>query len=85
MPLTIKDLETDRLARRLASLTGESLTETVANSLRERLEKIQRDQSVEARKAAVRRIANRFRQQGHSGLTSLDHGDLLYDEHGLPR
>jgi antitoxin VapB len=38
MALTIKDDETERLARELAALTGESLTEAVTTALRERLE-----------------------------------------------
>jgi antitoxin VapB len=37
MPLTIKHPEANRLARELAALTGESLTEAVVNALRERL------------------------------------------------
>ncbi|MCB9530155.1 MAG: type II toxin-antitoxin system VapB family antitoxin, partial [Myxococcales bacterium] len=37
MALSIKNDEADRLARELAALTGESLTEAVVVSLRERL------------------------------------------------
>jgi antitoxin VapB len=37
MALSIKHPDADRLARELAELTGESLTETVVRSLRERL------------------------------------------------
>ena len=40
MPLNIKEPETDRLARELASTTGESLTAAVAMALRERLERV---------------------------------------------
>ncbi|MCA9779667.1 MAG: type II toxin-antitoxin system VapB family antitoxin [Candidatus Eremiobacteraeota bacterium] len=42
MALSIKDDEADRLARELASRTGESLTQAVVVSLRERLERVQR-------------------------------------------
>ena len=42
MGLSIKDREADRLARRLAALTGESLTEAVKAALRARLEREQR-------------------------------------------
>jgi antitoxin VapB len=41
MALNIKTLEADRLARCLSKLTGESLTEAVTRSLRERLEREQ--------------------------------------------
>jgi antitoxin VapB len=39
MPLSLKDPETDRLAREVARLTGESLTEAVRKALAERLER----------------------------------------------
>jgi antitoxin VapB len=42
MVFRIKDKETDRLARELAELTGESLTMTVKTALRERLERVRR-------------------------------------------
>ena len=37
MALSLKDPETDRLARQVARLTGESLTETVRDALRSKL------------------------------------------------
>lgn len=39
MALSLKDPETDRLAREVARLTGESLTEAVRDALAERLER----------------------------------------------
>ena len=42
MVLSIKDPEADRLARNLAVLTGESLTDAVRAALRERLAREQR-------------------------------------------
>src|SRR5438445_5662798 len=39
MALSLKDAETDRLAREVARLTGESLTEAVRTALAERLER----------------------------------------------
>ena len=42
MALSLKDAETDRLARELAKLTGESLTEAVRTALAERLERERR-------------------------------------------
>ncbi len=39
MALSLKDKETDRLAREVAALTGESLTEAVRTALAERLER----------------------------------------------
>ena len=39
MALSLKDKETDRLAREVASLTGETLTDAVRQALTERLER----------------------------------------------
>ena len=41
MALSIKTEDADRLARELAALTHESLTEAVTTALRERLERVQ--------------------------------------------
>lgn len=40
MVLSIKDSETDSLVRQLAALTGESITEAVFQSVKERLERL---------------------------------------------
>ena len=40
MPLNIKDAETHALAKRIAHLTGESLTRTVKHALEARLEQL---------------------------------------------
>ena len=39
MAISIKDPETDRLARALAAATGESLTEAIRRALQDRLER----------------------------------------------
>lgn len=46
MALSLKDKETDRLARELAALTGETLTDTIREALVERLarERLRRGQ-----------------------------------------
>lgn len=85
MALSIKDQETDQLARQLAETTGESLTEAVKTAVRERLER-ERRSSVESGLAGRlveigRRCAAEMREPFHSS----DHGELLYDEQGLPR
>jgi antitoxin VapB len=41
MAISLKDPETDRLARAVAALTGETLTAAVRNALAERLEREQ--------------------------------------------
>jgi antitoxin VapB len=85
MALSIRDPETDRLARELAALTGESMTKAIRVSLEERLarETRQREAEIERRRAAINAIVERF-----SRLPVLDDRSedeiLGYDEHGLP-
>lgn len=83
MALNIKDPETDRLARELSRLTGESLTVAVATAVRERLDRVRgrphgRDLAAELDAIALRCAA----------LPVLDERSeeeiLGYDAHGLP-
>jgi len=59
MAISIKDPETDRLARALAAATGETITDAIRNALRDRLE---REQNRAAPSVAVhvRRIQERI-------------------------
>jgi antitoxin VapB len=81
--LNIKDPETDRLARQLAALTGESLTKAVRNALEERLEREERLRgrpSVEHLMAIARRCAAR------PVIDPRSPDEIIgYDERGLPR
>ncbi len=84
MALSLKDKETDSLARQVASLTGETLTEAIRTSLLERLryEQLKRGEGPELAKALAE-IADRC-----AALPVLDpRGDdeiLGYDENGIP-
>ena len=85
MGLNIKNDETCRLARELAQLTGESMTGAITVALRERLEREERTRSVEARLKAMRSISKRCAARLRPGPSAVEHGDLLYDERGLPK
>jgi antitoxin VapB len=82
MAISIKDPETDRLARALAATTGESLTDAIRIALRDRLER----ESHRARRgigAEVRRIQERVARLPVLDARSPD--DIVgYDEHGAP-
>lgn len=84
MALSLKDKETDSLARQVASLTGETLTEAIRTSLRERLrhEQLKRGEGPELAKA-LDEIAKRC-----AALPVLDYRSndeiLGYDENGIP-
>jgi len=84
MSLNIKDEETHRLVRELAHLTGESQTTAVMNAVRERLDRLRAvgrpslaDRLLAIGKSTAPRLREPFR--------SSEHGELLYDERGLPR
>lgn len=84
MSLNIKNEETWKLAQELAALTGESMTQAVTVSVRERLERTRRRHG--------RRLAERLLEIGADcaqrlpeAVRRVDHGKLLYDEKGLPR
>ena len=85
MSLNIKNEETCRLAGELASLTGETMTGAITVALKERLEREQRERSVEARLRRMRAISERCAKLLRGGGPPVDHGDLLYDERGLPK
>lgn len=84
MALSIKDPETDRLARALAEATGESLTEAIRRALEERLARETRRHPHYQLETAVRRVQERL-----ASLPVLDAREadelLGYDEHGVPR
>jgi antitoxin VapB len=83
MAISIKDPETDRLARALAQATGESLTEAIRRSLEERLER-QSHRSRRGIGAEVRRIQERLARLVVRDPRPADE-IVGYDAHGVPR
>ena len=84
MSLNIKNEETHRLAQELAKLTGESMTAAVTEAVRERLERLRQNR----RKNIAERLMKIAKECGplwKEPFRSMDHGDLLYDEKGLPK
>lgn len=83
MALSIKDPETERMARALAERTGETITVATRRALEERLRRVNSD----ARKAALLEDMAASRRRW-SALPVLDHRSadeiLGYDENGLP-
>ena len=82
MSLNIKDPEAHRLAQAISRATGESMTRAVTEALRERLAKIERRKA----KASVEELlAIAGRAATHVKRPYISHGELLYDENGLPK
>lgn len=85
MALSIRDPETDRLARELAALTGETMTQAIRTAIAERLERERgaRRAEIERKKRGIEEIQRRV-----LALPVLDERSddeiLGYDEDGLP-
>jgi antitoxin VapB len=84
MALSIKSAEADRLARKLAATTGESITVAVTVAMRERLAREERKRDdPEARMAEVRAIIDHYASLPI--LDSRSEDEILgYDENGIP-
>ena len=86
MSLNVKNPEAHALAARLAQKTGETLTEAVTAALRERLARLERKPDFdEALYQHLKAIAADARKHMKEPWLSMEHGDLLYDERGLPK
>ena len=82
--LNVKNEETHKLVRQLSQLTGESMTAAVDKAVRERLERLRNGKGkgmAERLLEIGRDCASRLKEP----YLSIDHGDLLYDEKGLPK
>ena len=84
MGLNIKNAETHRMAEELARRTGESMTTAVTKAVRERLDRVRReegqhlaDRLLAIGKDCASRLKGPFR--------SAPHDSLFYDDRGLPR
>ncbi|HEX3885507.1 MAG TPA: type II toxin-antitoxin system VapB family antitoxin [Stellaceae bacterium] len=84
MTLNIKSDEAHRLARKLADATGESKTAAVTEAMRERLARLKRG-SRESRVGRILAIGRGCAAHLGEETRTLDHGEFLYNEQGLPR
>ena len=85
MGLNIKNDETCQLAGELARLTGDTMTGAITVALRERLERERRARGAARRLREMRAIAERCARLLGPGPSAVEHGDVLYDDRGLPR
>ena len=83
MAISIKDPETDRLARALSAATGQSITEAIRRAIEERMERERHRPHRQSLADGIRRIQERV-----AALPVLDSRSadeiLGYDANGLP-
>lgn len=92
MGLNIKNDEVEAEIRRLAEITGESLTTAVQVAVRERIRRVgsrpAREETLEGHLAALRPLQDALKaRQLRRGdkRTARQLIEELYDEHGLPK
>ncbi len=86
MALSIKNPETERLARELAAATGKSVTAAVTEALERSLrETVDREVEIEGLTARTMAIAKETGALISEELKSFDYDAWLYDDNGLPR
>lgn len=84
MALSIKDPETERLARALSQLTGENITTATKRAIKERLRRL----GGQSRRATLLEDMAEIRRRWSEMRVADDRSPdeiLGYDEHGLPR
>jgi antitoxin VapB len=84
MPLSIKSIEVERLAREVAAKTGESLTGAIEKALQERLERLKQQRRSQILASQLEEILRRVDQLPVLDTRTPDE-ILGYDDHGLPR
>ena len=82
MSLNIKNQKAHALAVQLAQITGESLTGAVTQALRERLERLQQPDTLADELLAIGRDCALHLKEPYR---TTPHGELLYDDKGLPK
>jgi antitoxin VapB len=84
MSMNIKNPKTHKLAKELADITGESVTEAVTVAVEERLQRLKRrdPDALASRLMAIGRHAAAHMEEPYK---SMDIDEFLYDERGLPK
>lgn len=83
MPISIKNSQTEQLARRLAEMTGETLTEAIRLAVEEKYERLRRARAGRSLGSELNEIALRCAKRPVVSELSADE-ILGYDEFGAP-
>ena len=85
MVIRVRQPATGQTARDLAEQTSENMTTAVVVALRERIIRLQAPGDNDRRRDELQALADRLAARFKEPYRSLDHGEWLYDEDGLPR
>ncbi len=85
MSINIKNEETCQLADELARLTGDTMTGAITVALRERLQRERNQRNAQATVQRLLAIGERCADMLGDGPSAVEHGELLYDDQGLPK
>lgn len=85
--LNIKDAETIRLARELAAMTGQPITQAIRAALQRELAALDRakEERIEKLRSIVKKARALWKPEFDGEELSITHADHLYDERGLPK
>ncbi|MBF0260741.1 MAG: type II toxin-antitoxin system VapB family antitoxin [Magnetococcales bacterium] len=80
--ITLDNRETCDLANHLAHMTGEGMSQAITRAIEERLARIEQTNRLAEELLAIGRACASQMQEPY---LSVEHGDLLYDEKGVPQ
>ena len=83
MPISIKNAETEALARKLADLTGESITAAIQTAVSERNDRVRQQRGGRSLAEELMEIGRRCAARPRD-MTLTDDEILGYDEFGIP-
>jgi antitoxin VapB len=85
MTILIKDEEVDRLVRELAARTGQTITETVKQAVRDQLQRVPpSEDEIAVRKRRLAELLAYFDSLPRTNEHLTDDEIIGYDENGLP-
>jgi antitoxin VapB len=84
LPISIKNPETEQLARQLAKETGETITQVITKSLQDRLQRVRGNRKGKALKEEIADILARVDALPRLNNELSDDEILGYDENGIP-
>ena len=79
--INIKNQKARALVDEIVQRTGETVTEAVTAALQKRLNELTREEKL----ARVRELTKGLADHWVEPWTSMDHGEILYDEMGMPK